>query len=215
MSWLLLALWEVRNVLRELVPSRVVRRSLLGVGFTIELAFCAFVSLAPLPSRADANLGMLGGFFALNLALVSGLAALALSRLVDAARQLDLVQVSPLGAARAVWLLLVPALLLGSIPLTALLLPFAIAVGRRAPLVALGMAAAACMILAWGLLVAVASAGELVARWGRGRAAQLLRTWGTVLPIATLLAFKPLVSLQTPRTLTLTILVASAALLPL
>ena len=215
MIWLRLAIWETRNALRELVPRRWIRRSLVG-GFALcELAFCALALLVPLREQRPLDLGMLSGLFGMNLMLSSALAAVSLSRLAAAPQQLELIRLSPLGAARGLWLALAPTLIAGSVPLTALLLPFALMVARRAPSTALGMAVTAFAILAWGLLIAVAVAGEAVVRWGRARAAGLLRSWGALLPIALILAFKPLVRVQAPAAATLGFLLASPVLLPL
>jgi hypothetical protein len=215
MIWLKLAVWEARNALRELVPRRWLRRSLAGAFALAELAFCGLALIVPLPERRALDLGTLSGLFAMNLMLSSALAALALSRLVAAPRQLELSRLSPLGAARGVWLALAPALIAGSLPLTALLLPFALVVARQAPVTALGMALTAFAILAWGLLIAVAAVNEVVARWGRARAAALLRSWGALLPLALVLAFKPLVRVQAPAAAPLGFLLASPLLLPL
>ncbi len=215
MNWIELGAWEARNALRELIPRRWVRRSLVAFWALAELVFCGLALFIPLPSERAVDLGVLTGFLALNLMLASGLAALSFSRLVDAPRKLELVAVSPLGSTRAVWLLLAPALVAGCLPITSLLLPFALIVVRRAPLTALAMAASAFVILAWGLAFAVAAASALVGRLGRARAAAALRLWGALLPLGLLLAFKPVVRAEAPRSVTLALLIGSVFLLPI
>jgi hypothetical protein len=215
MLWLRLAIWEARDALRELVPRRWIRRSLVGGLALFELAFCSLALLVPLREQRPLDLGVLSGLFGMNLMLSSALAAVSLSRLVAAPQQLELTRLSPLGAARGLWLALAPTLIAGSVPLTALLLPFALMVARRAPLTALGMAVTALAILAWGLLVAVAVTSEAVVRCGHARAAALLRSWGALLPVALILAFKPLVRVQAPAAATFGLLLASPVLLPL
>lgn len=190
-----LVVWELRSSLRQVIRSHAARLVLSTALLAVAFGPFVYYLLRP-PTEYALTTDVVVGFVGLNLLFSTAAAAFGLSYLLDTPERLEALSLAPLEPGEALVVALSPAVILGLVPVTALLLPYVLLTVRLSPLLALAAVVTGLCVLCWALVLAVSLGALLVRRMGVLRAGQGLRALAGLLGLLSAQLFGRLVRVE-------------------